>query len=393
MPNSLGPLGLTTATQAELLAQLTASYQTIYGADINLGSDTPDGQTINEFIQVVLDDLDLQTQIYNSFDPDNAVGVVLDQRVALNLIQRQGGTFTVTNITVITGQSVNLYGLDQTDQQVYTLSDNAGNLWQLQNTQLAVSTGSNVFTFQAAIPGAVLTTPNTITVQVTIVLGVVSVNNPTTFTTLGVNQESDALLRLRRQASVGIGSQGYYRSLKAALENINGVTNAFIYENFGSTTDANGVPGHSIWVIVAGSGAPSDIAAAIYTKRNAGCGMFGTQTFTVTQINGLPFIVSWDDVSPEDLYIEFDASPLDGINVPDVAALKAGLVANYMPDVAAEVNINQLATLVQQINSNVLVTNAGFSTSLMGTYTNTLTPAAKNNQFDIQAANITITLV
>jgi hypothetical protein len=53
------------------------------------------------------------------FDPDNAVGVVLDQRVAINGIQRQAGTYTVTPITVVTSQSVNLYGLDQDVQPVY----------------------------------------------------------------------------------------------------------------------------------------------------------------------------------------------------------------------------------------------------------------------------------
>jgi uncharacterized phage protein gp47/JayE len=187
MPNSIGPTGLTIATQQELINQYTDAFEAIYGSDINLGPETPDGQLINIFVQSVLDLEDLLSQINSFFDPDQAVGVILDQRVAINGIQRQAGTYTVTNITLVLTQSVNLYGLDQTAQPVYTVADNAGNQWQLQTTQLGTGTGSLVFAFQSATPGALTTVPNTITVPVTVVLGVQSINNPTTYTTLGIN--------------------------------------------------------------------------------------------------------------------------------------------------------------------------------------------------------------
>ena len=236
MPNSLTATGLTTATQSELLTNYTNALQQIYGSDINLQSDTPDGQLINLFIQSVLDVQDLLTQIYNSFDPDNAIGVVLDQRVAINGIQRQAGTYTITNITLVTSQSVNLYGLDQSVNPVYTVADGAGNEWNLVTTVLGLPAGTNVLVFQSATPGANIPIPNTIIVPITIVLGVTSINNPTTYITLGINEESDAALRLRRQISVSLSSQGYLQGLLAALENINGVTSAFVYENKSAST-------------------------------------------------------------------------------------------------------------------------------------------------------------
>lgn len=398
MPNSIGPQGLVVATQAELLANMTANLQSFYGADINLGSDTPDGQWLNILIQAQLDVQDLLTQINAMFDPDQAVGTILDQRVAINGIQRLAGTYTVTNVTLVTSQSVNLYGLDQSVNPVYTLSDSAGNQWELQTTQLGLSAGTNVLAFQAALPGAIPTTPNTITVQVTIVLGVTSVNNPTTYTTLGVNEESDANLRLRRQQSVNKASQGYLSGLIAGLQNINGTTTVAVYENVTSATNAAGIPGHSIWVIVGGSAPAASIAQTIYDYRNAGCGLYNSgdyaaQSYTLTQVNGLPFTVYWDGVVAEDLYIEFDATSLDGVNAPNTTAIVAYLVANYAPAVGAEVNINQLATLVQKADPNTLVTNAGFSSTSMGSYTNTLTPSALNFQFAILADNISITVV
>ena len=199
MPNVIGPTGLTVKTRAELVAEFTAAYQAIYGTDINLNSNTPDGQMMNIFVQAVLDTQDLLVQIYNGFDPDNAVGNVLDQRVAINGIQRQAGTYTVTNITITTSQALNLYGKDQSAQPVYTVADNAGNKWELQTSQTISGAGTYVFSFQSATPGANLTIPNTITVPVTVVLGVTSINNPTTYTTLGLNEETDAELKIRRQ--------------------------------------------------------------------------------------------------------------------------------------------------------------------------------------------------
>lgn len=381
MPNLISATGLTTATSAELISQYTLAYQQIYGANINLASNTPDGQWMNLLIQSIIDVEDLVMQVFNMFDPDNAIGVILDQRVAINGIQRQEGTFTVTNVTLVVSQSVNLYGLDQTTQPIYTVADNAGNQWQLQTTQLGVSAGTVIYSFQAANPGAVLTIPNTITVPVTIILGVISINNPTTYTTLGVNEESDAALKIRRQRSVALASQGYLKGLLAALQNIPGVTNAFVYENNTSATNSEGVPGHSIWVIVSGTGSSSAIANAIYTKRNAGCGMYGSVSYVITQIDGSLFTVFWDAVVPQNLFIKFVATSINGINPPNIAGILAGLPAIFIPGVAVEVNITSLGTLVQQIDPNTLVTAAGFSTAT--TQILTLSGVAASGMFKI----------
>lgn len=440
MPNSITASGIETATQAELLNQLTAGYEAIYGSDINLESDTPDGQFMNIVIQIQLDLEDWIVQIFNSFDPDNAIGSVLDQRVAINGIQRQGATFTTTNITIVTSQVLTFFGLDQTAQSVYTVADNAGNQWQLITTQTGIAAGTNVFLFQAATPGQALSTPNTITIQVTVMLGVVSVNNPTTYTTLGINEESDVALKIRRQASTGIQSIGYFQSLTSALENINGIVSAKVHENNTSGVDGTGTPGHSIWVIV--SGTPNialsvaydsvtvyqygnivssggfnyisvannntgnsvsnisfwnlynPIAQTIYVYRNAGCGMYndimdgGASSYTITQIDGTFFNVYWSSVVSENLFIKFTANSLDGINAPNIAGIQSYLVSNFTPGVSVEVNINQLSTLVQQEDPNTMVTSPGFSTSAAGSYTNTLTPSSLNKQFFISSANI-----
>ena len=393
MPNALTSTGITTATQAELVATFTAAFQSIYGSSINLASNTPDGQMMMIFIQAILDVQDLLAQSFSSFDPNQAIGSVLDQRVAINGITRNAGTYTVTNVTLVLSQPVNLYGLDQTAQPVFTVADNAGNQWQLQATQLGATAGTQVYAFQAANPGALYTIPNTITVPVTIVLGVTSINNPTTYTTLGVNEETDAALRIRRAQSVASASQGFYNGMLAAVEAVPGVTAAFVYENDTNSTNALGMGGHSIWVIVAGSGSSAAIGQAMYSKRNAGCGMKGSQSQAITQADGSTFTVYWDTVVAENLYVQFNAHSINGVNAPLTTAIANGLPSLLTPGVYGTVNINELATLVQEIDPNTLVTGAGFSASGSGPWTNTLTPTAQNYQFVLLTANISITVI
>jgi hypothetical protein len=395
VPNVINANGLTIASRAELIEKFTTAYQAIYGGNIDLSPDSPDGQMMMIFIQAILDNADLIQQTNAQFDPDQAIGVILDQRVALNGIQRQGGTFTVTNITVVTSQALTLPGLDQDAVPVYTVADNAGNQWELLETQNPSGAGTFVYAFRAKNPGAIPTSPNTITVPVTIVLGVVSVNNPTTYTTLGVNEELDSQLKIRRQQSTSINAQGYFNGLLAALRNISGVTFAKIYENNTDATDGDGIPSHSIWVITAGSATLADIAQAIYIKRNAGCGMFnlgdsGSRSYAVEQADGSLFVIRWDEVVAEDLFIKFTVSSLDGVNAPDIALIRSRLPEIFTPGVFEQVNINDLATLVQQIDSNALVTLAGFSYTSGGAFTNTLTPTEKNRQFAVTADNIII---
>lgn len=390
MPNILDANGLQTATQSELVAQFIADFQAIYGNDINLDQDTPDGQLMMIIIQSILDLEDLLTQVYNSFDPDLAIGKVLDQRVSLNGIQRQVGTYTTTDIEVVASAPCNLDGVDLQPDNPYTVKDNAGNEFVLLNSQTISGAGTYTYLFRAKNPGEVLTVPNTITQPVTIVLGIDSVNNPNAATSTGINEETDAQLRIRRLKSVSLPSQGYLSGLYALLNNLSNVNYAKVYENVTNVTDVDGIPGHSIWVIVDG-GDPAEIADAIYRKRNAGCGMKGLQSYNISQVDGSLFPVFWDNVITETLYIAFDATSIDGINAPNIDYIRTNLPSLIPIDVYSTLNINQISAAVQQLDPNSLVTNAGFSLSPTGPFTNTLQNTAKNYVFSLVSANIIIT--
>lgn len=356
----------------------------IYGPDINVDSNTPDGQMINIFALSKLDILDFCVAIYDSFDPDQAVGVALDAISQLCGITRQGGTYTQTNITVTVDRNLNLDGQD-TDTP-YTVADSNGNQFQLM-ISAALTTGANVLLFQAVNIGAVLVLPNTITVPVSIIAGVTGTNNPDDPTQVGVNQETDADFRLRREKSVSAPSQGYLQSLYGGLNNIDGVTSAAVYENVTGSADGDGIPGHSIWVVVEG-GLNTDIADAIYNYRNAGCGMKGGTTVTITQIDGSTIDIKFDYALTESLYIRFKVDVIGGGSY-DAAAIKNGLVSDLDFGINTPADISTVAATVKAINPLVVISDCEVSNDNI-TWVNIVFPSTKQKIFTLTTGHITI---
>lgn len=351
--------GLTTQTRDEITADLIAQFQAIYGADISVEANSPDGQMIGIFTQAKLDMLDTIIQVYNSFSPERATGIPLDQRCAINGVVRRGATYTRVPITVVTDRVVVLPGVD-TSTTPFTISDLSGNEFQLETTTTA-SSGSNILTFQAKTAGAITTALNTITTMSTIMLGVVSVNNPTSNLQNGIDEESDVELRIRRQASVALASTGYLSGLIGALKAIDTVLDAVVFENTTGVTDSNLIPGHSIWAIV---DAPvtddlkAAVAEAIYAKRNAGCGMKGDIDEDVTQADGTPFTVSFDSPIDLKLYIKMTLESMNPLHAPDESYLTTE-IAKLTYQINENADFTAISALVKTLDPLVVVTAGG----------------------------------
>ena len=349
MSDNFDDTGLQVATRPELVEELTQDYQGIYGEDINIDQSSPDGQLINIFAQAGVDIRELLVQIYNSFDPDNCSGKVLDSRCAINNIFRKGGTFTTVPIDVTVDRAVTLDGLDDKyndpNATGYTIQDQAGNQFILVSTQ-TLQAGTTRVLFRAKEVGAVQTTLNTITTPVTIVLGVVSVNNPVDATE-GENEETDYQLKVRRRQSVAIGSSGYLNGLLATVLQLDGVTDAALYENYTGSTDANGTPAHCMWLVVEG-GSDSEIADAIYRKKSYGCNMRGDITYTITTVSHQQFIARWDEPTVQNMYVRFNIVPSYPNVQFDLPAIKQYILDEESFRIGDGAETSTLTTVAQQ---------------------------------------------
>jgi hypothetical protein len=181
MPNLLNADGLQVASVTELVSDLTTALQGVFGADINTGSNTPDGQLINIFAQVIVDMLETLVDVYNIFFVDAAYGVALDQLVAINGLARKAGSYTQVYVQVTTTQALTLPG--QNTSTPFTVADAAGNQYQLVSSYVFAGAGTVTLLFQAVLQGQLQVTANTITSIVTTTQGVSSVNNPAFTTT------------------------------------------------------------------------------------------------------------------------------------------------------------------------------------------------------------------
>ena len=396
--NQISSEGLTIQTHDEIVDEIlngapatltTAAYPgmyQIYGADINVAPNSPDGQMINIVAQAKLDMLEFIQQAYTSFDPDQAVGVQLDQRCAINGVKRKAGTYTTTNVSVLVNQVITLPGLDTAPTNPFTVSDSSGNQYQLVNSYAFASTGTVSLAFRSKVIGPITPSVNTITNIVTITLGVVSVNNPTVPTLIGTAEESDYVLRIRRSGSVALPSKGYLQGLYAGLTQLEGVTSAAVFENTTGTTDSNGVPGHSIWCIIAG-GTNEEIANMIYTKRNAGCGMKGSVSVTISQVDNSTFIVKFDRPTAEDLYISLDVAAITG--TVDDAFIRSQLLAQLSYSIDQSADTTTIVSIVKAVAPNASVSNEGVSDDDI-TYVPLLAPTGVNYQFELTASRIII---
>lgn len=387
MPNSLDGNGLQVVTQNEIVAELTEDLQEIYGEDINVESNSPDGQVINIFAQMIEDLYELSSQIFSSFDPEQAVGNVLDQRCAINGIQRKAGTYTYVMVDVTVDRSLTLQGLDSNSvEDSYTVSDSEGNQFVLADTTTISNIGTTSLRFRAANIGKVEVLPNTITAPVTIILGVTAVNNPAGAVETGRNEETDAQLRERRKISLSISGQGYSDSLRSALLNIPDVTACAVYNNRTNVTDSDGIPAHSIWVIVEG-GTNKDIGEVMNDKIMGGVGMKGSQSVVIPQADGSNETYYFDRPSAVPAYVKLTIQGLYGQQI-DPNYIKNSIADNFILSVYEPLDSSAIICYTKSIQENISVE---CQVSSNGTnWYSLITPSQKNGKFTISAENITI---
>ena len=355
MAEGISAEGLTLFDYNQTLDSIQGGMNEIYAADgelINFDSSSPDGQFSNILAQLMSDNKELDREVYNSFNPDNCSGTVQDARYSLNYITRKGGTFTIQNIDITVNKTVTLEGLDGRYNDItaasYTVSDDAGNLWYLIDTA-ELTAGSYSLPFRSRLTGAFNPLVNTITTQVTKVLGVVSVNNSVAPTSLGQAQETDEQFRIRRNRSTTTRGQNNYDAMNAQLLELDGVTDAIVHVNNTSSTDATGTAAYTVWAIVDG-GANDKIATVIYQN---GCGLptRGGVTTTTRNVAGQIITVNFDRVNPVDLYIKFDVKVVDS----DFQLNKSNFAQLLAEDLSFNLNAPAETSYITEVAANRLL--------------------------------------
>ncbi|MGP8335973.1 baseplate J/gp47 family protein [Serratia sp. CY43514] len=294
--------GISAPDYQTILNTLTGYFQQIYGDDVYLDPDSKDGQMVSIYARGIHDANNSAIAVYNSFSPATAQGRGLASNVKINGIAVTPASRSTADVRIV-GQ----VGTPITNG---TVRDSNGISWSLPASVVIGIDGTVTVTATCQIDGAVVAPAGSITEIGTPTRGWQSVTNPAA-ATAGRKVETDAELRQRQAKSVAIPSLTVLDGIMGAVATLDGVERYRGYENDTSVTDANGLPPHSISLVVAG-GDVAAIAKTIATKKTPGGGTYGTTTISVTDKYGIVHPISFFRPTSVDIYARVEIKALQG---------------------------------------------------------------------------------
>lgn len=310
----------------DALAYFTAQFQSIFGADIYLGNDSQDGQFLG-LLALALDDVNnAAVGAYNSFPPSTAQGTGLSSVVKINGISRKVPSFSAVPV-VVSGQS----GIEILDGFI---TDSSGIQWNLPSSVTIPSSGQITVTAICDALGAI-----------TVVAGPATIGTPAfgwqsasffSTATPGAPVETDAALRGRQTLSTSLPSLSVIDGIVGALLALPDVNEVAPYENDTSLPDANGLPAHTIALVIDG-GISTDIAATIEIKKSPGCGTYGSIIIPVTNAYGIINNIAYFPPRKINISINVIVKALAGFTLDIQSSIQESLVAwtNALPIGAA----------------------------------------------------------
>jgi uncharacterized phage protein gp47/JayE len=312
---TLDSSGISTPSYNDILQSLIASMQSIFGSDIYLPPDSQDYQLIAIFALAISDVNNQIVAAYQGFLPTFAQGAALSSLVKINGLSREPGSNSAAQLQIT--------GVAGTVITAGLVQDASGNLWALPLNTLIPISGAIVVTAICTQVGAINADANTINSIFNPTRGWQTATNPTAATP-GTAVESDAALRRRQVQSTALPAQTPLQAILAAVANISGVQRYAIYENSTGLTDANGVPGHSISLVVLG-GDIATIALVIEETKSPGTGTYGTTTEIVNDPSGVPVAINFFELEEIPIYVSLTIQVLPGFVSTTGDALKQSI--------------------------------------------------------------------
>jgi len=338
-----------------VLAALQDEYRTIYGVDVYLEADSQDGQWLAVVALSIHETLALAASVYNSFSPVTALADALSRNVKLNGIRRRVPTFSTADLTIV-GQE----GTEIVNGQV---EDVLSQKWNLPATVVIPGSGEIVVTATAVDVGAISAAAGTIEKISTPTLGWQTVTNVLAATE-GEPVETDAQLRLRQEISTALPSLSVLEGIVGAVASLAGVTRFKGYENDDDVPDADGLPAHSIAIVVEG-GLAQEIGDTIALKKTPGTKTYGTTSVDTVDKYGLINTINFFRPTLATIGVEITIDALTGFTTGFETLIKQAVI-DYL---------NAL-----KIGSDVLITKLYVPANLPGT--------AAGDTFDITLIRI-----
>lgn len=326
--------GLITASEQAILAGVLADYVAAFAASgktLTIELTTPQGQLASAQAYMVAAFQAQLAQLIANVDPMTSSGAFQDALGRIYFITRQAATFAYVNATVTGVIGATLPAGAQ-------VKSSDGTVWASLAPAVYGPTGTAAVKFQSTTAGSVPAAGVNDLAIYQQVPNWQAVSNSAP-SVPGLDVETRAEFETRRAASVSIGGVGQAQNVLAAILNVPGVTDAFVYNNGSSAAITYGatnypIPAHSVAINVTG-GALAAVAAAINSKLDCGCGFSTQSTTTYNVVDNVNYVAPhptypiqfmWD-MTPTQIYIT--------VNVANLSSLPANYVTQVQAAVAA----------------------------------------------------------
>lgn len=324
MSYGITPEGFNAKTLDVIKTEIENDFKATFGQQVNLLPRSNIGQFIGIMCEPLAELWELLETLYAELTADGATGAQLDNVAALTGTVREPpknsrvlATLTGTAGTTIPAGSVaSVAGL--------------GTRFALAAAVVLPVGGVYVGAEFVAVDTGPKTCPaGTLTEIATPVAGWNSVNNPADAHVLGADLETDAALRLRREQELRAKGNAALEPIRQrVLDADDTVVQCVVFANDTDVTNVDGLPPHSIEVLVQG-GAADKIAQAIFDSKAAGIQTYGSSSGNAVDSEGVTHVMYFSRPTVLNVYVTVDVVTVaDDYPADGAAQIKAALV-NY----------------------------------------------------------------
>lgn len=323
----------------DIITRFEDGFRQIYGQNIDLSPDTPDGQMVGLLSQIKMDIEELAENVYRQLDPDVATGAWLEQRAAYAGLMRRAASYSYLRSVILTGEPLT---------QLYAgivVSDPHKVRWVLNANVQLDSNGSARADFRSEELGAFNLAKNTNLTIETVTLGL---NAVTTLENaeIGTEEETDQQLRERFFISRTKNAQNSADAIQSKIAALPDVKQVKVLENNTKQRDKSGVEPHSLNIIVDG-GADNQIAQVIYENKGAGVGLQGGTETTLT-INNERRTLRFDRVVPVDVQVSMRCVRYEDFTEVDKDEIKR-LLSIQKFEIGQNLSLSRLYSPINQV--------------------------------------------
>jgi uncharacterized phage protein gp47/JayE len=325
---SFGDAGFTSPNELDVLAGVLADWNAAFGGNLNTGLSTPQGQLATSFSAVIGAFNDFFVDYTNQVDPAFASGRMQDAIARIYYLTRNPA-----RATVVTAVCSGATGVTIPAGSLAKASD--GSIYSSLSSVTIPASGNASAQFANLVRGPIACPAGSLNTIYRQVAGWDSVTNPADGL-IGEDEESRVDFEERRAASVANNATGILPAIRGVVLGVQGVADAFVTENPAATAATIGgksIAAHSLYVCVEG-GTDAAVAAAIWSKKNPGCGYVGNTTVAVLDTNSGYLVPPSYNVTfqrPASVACNFAVSIANGASVPSNAVdlITAALSAQF----------------------------------------------------------------